>query len=121
MLREVSELLPSGLPRGREIPPSEGAGETGARTRYNSDIVERPGWPNRHPADIEICLRYHGLTAPERDLLALVKSGFGGADVARCLGVPAVGSEFLRMRVFQKMGAETLIDLLIMADICASN
>ena len=69
-------------------------------------------------ADVEICARFSGLTPSERDVFALIAAGESGRDVARQLGVTETASEFLRMKLFQKMGAASLIDLLVMAKIC---
>ena len=53
------------------------------------------------------------------DAFELLTAGLGGGDIARHLGMTDVACEFLRVKVFQKMGAVSLIDLLVMAKIYA--
>ena len=87
-------------------------------TRSQQDVGNRPGRAHRQDADVEIYLRFYDLTPAERDAFALLSEGLGGEEISRRLGLTGTACEFQRMRVFQKMGAASLIQLLVMAKIC---
>lgn len=81
-------------------------------------VVGVPNAAQPNDADVEICARFHSLTPAEHDVFALVAGGASARDVARQLGMTETASEFLRMKLFQRMAAASLIDLLVMAKIC---
>jgi DNA-binding NarL/FixJ family response regulator len=84
----------------------------------HQEVCDRPGRAPRQDADVEIYLRFYDLTAAERDAFVLLSEGLGGEVISRQLGLTGTACEFQRMRVFQKMGASSLIELLVMAEIC---
>ena len=124
MLQELPEFLPERSSETADSvrPELSEAAMTLAgaqRPQPDSSVRDIPGHERRHDTDIEIHLRFCSLTPAERDAFELLTAGLGGGDIARHLGMTDVACEFLRVKVFQKMGAVSLIDLLVMAKIYA--
>ena len=88
-------------------------------TRSHQEVRDRPGCAHRHETDVDIYLRFCHLTSAEHDVFALLAEGHGGEGISRRLGVTDLAFEFQRMQVFQKMSASSLVELLVMAKICA--
>ncbi len=64
----------------------------------------------------DIRLRYESLTAREKEVLQLVASGLLNKQVAAELGASELTIKTHRSRVMQKMGAESLADLVRMSE-----
>jgi FixJ family two-component response regulator len=60
--------------------------------------------------------RFEGLTARERDVLALVASGLMNKQVAAELGLAEITVKIYRGQIMRKMGAKSLADLVRMTD-----
>ena len=60
--------------------------------------------------------RFEGLTARERDVLALVASGLMNKQVAAELGLAEITVKIYRGQIMRKMGARSLADLVRMTD-----
>ncbi|MBB4259654.1 MULTISPECIES: response regulator transcription factor [unclassified Bradyrhizobium] len=60
--------------------------------------------------------RYEGLTARERDVLALVASGLMNKQVAAELGLAEITVKIYRGQIMRKMAAKSLADLVRMTD-----
>ena len=71
-----------------------------------------------HPVDMTVWARFRDLSPIEREMVTSLAEGQSGEEVSRRLGIPELAGEFCRGGVFRKMGAESLVDLLIMARIC---
>ncbi len=61
--------------------------------------------------------RFEGLTARQRDILALVASGLMNKQVAAELGLAEITVKIYRGQIMRKMGAKSLADLVRMTEV----
>lgn len=62
--------------------------------------------------------RFEALTPREQDVMALTVSGLSNKEIARELGISHRTVEIHRARTMHKMGADSLVDLVSMAQSC---
>ena len=65
----------------------------------------------------DVRARYLTLTSREKQIMALVTDGLLNKQVAHTLGISEVTAKIHRSRVMRKMGAKSLADLVIMAEV----
>ena len=65
----------------------------------------------------EVRARYLTLTSREKQIMALVTEGLLNKQVANRLGISEVTAKIHRSKVMRKMGAKSLADLVIMAEV----
>jgi FixJ family two-component response regulator len=65
----------------------------------------------------EVRARYLTLTGREKQIMALVTDGLLNKQIANKLGISEVTTKIHRSRVKTKMGAKSLVDLVIMAEL----
>jgi FixJ family two-component response regulator len=65
----------------------------------------------------DVRARYLTLTSREKQIMALVTDGLLNKQVAHTLGIGEVTAKIHRSRVMRKMGAKSLADLVIMAEV----
>ena len=114
-LQETPEFLPERNPETRDVPREP---PLDLVERIVGETTDVPAVAQPIDADVEICARFYSLSPSERDVFALLAAGLGNGDIARRLGTTEMASEFQRMKVFQIMGAGSLIELMVMSKIC---
>jgi FixJ family two-component response regulator len=65
----------------------------------------------------DVRARYLTLTSREKQIMALVTDGLLNKQVAHTLGISEVTAKIHRSKVMRKMGAKSLADLVIMAEV----
>jgi FixJ family two-component response regulator len=65
----------------------------------------------------DVRARYLTLTSREKQIMALVTDGLQNKQVAHTLGISEVTAKIHRSRVMRKVGAKSLADLVIMAEV----
>jgi FixJ family two-component response regulator len=79
--------------------------------------LERDREARAHRADSqELHDRYHSLTSREREVMACVVAGLLNKQIAAELGMSETTVKVHRHRVMEKMGADSLAELVRMAD-----
>ena len=76
---------------------------------------DRAAWSKR-AQDADLLARYHSLTLREKEVLKLVVSGLLNKQIAAKLGTSELTIKTHRARVMQKMGADSLADLVRMSE-----
>lgn len=80
-----------------------------ARTRERNEIRK---------AHVEVRSRFDSLSRIERHILRSLFEGKSNMLISHQLGFCDVTAEAYRAQIMRKMGAETIVDLLVMANIC---
>ena len=72
-------------------------------------------------AHIEVRSRFDSLSRIERHILRSLSEGKSNMLISHQLGFCDVTAEAYRAQIMRKMGAYTIVDLLVMANICIAD
>ncbi|MBM3510543.1 MAG: hypothetical protein FJX61_10485 [Alphaproteobacteria bacterium] len=84
-------------------------------------LVPATGGTGRNESTTEVataCERYARLTPIERTVYQLLAEGHDERAIADALGIDLIAAEFYRCKVFRKMEATELMDLVLLARAC---
>ena len=72
-------------------------------------------------AQVEVRSRFDSLSRIERHILRSLSEGKSNMLISHQLGFCDVTAEAYRAQIMRKMGADTIVDLLVMANICIAD